>query len=120
MTAAAANRSAKIERPPREEFAKAWMDPDITQRQVAKIFGVSRTTCGVIAAEYGLPYRSRFSNCIGISNKNAADPTPEQIAERAAEIRKNWSSAERQRRMLGGRARPSIMRLSLETSRLVG
>ena len=119
MTADAANRSVKIERPPREEFAKVWMDPDITQRQVAKIFGVSRTTCAVIAAEYGLPYRTKFSNCIGSSRK-IADPTPEQIQERAAEIRKNWSSAERQRRMLGGRARPSIMRLSLESSRLVG
>lgn len=120
MTVAAANRLRKIKRPPLKEFAEAWMNPDITQRQVAKMFGLARTTCSMIAAEYGLPYRSRFSNCIGVSNKNSADPTPEQIAERAAEIRKGWSHAERQRRMFGGRSRPSIMRLSHETSRLVG
>ena len=105
MTAAAVNRSAKIERPPREEFAKAWMDPDITQRQVARMFGLSRTTCGVIAAEYNLPYRSRFTNCVGSARRNR-DPSPSEIARMCLEIQKTWSDNERQRRAFGGKKRP--------------
>jgi len=109
MTAVAANRSAKIKRPPRDEFAKAWMDPDITQRQVARMFGLSRTTCGAIAVEYGLPYRSRFSRQIGIANA-VSDPTPEEIRERCEEIQKGWTESERERRRLGNVFRPSLLR----------
>lgn len=109
MTAAAASRLLKVKRPPREEFAAAWMDPDVTQRRVAKKFGLSRTTCGAIAAEYGLPYRSRFSNMIGTSN-SVIDPTPEQIAERCAEIRSRWSESEKERRALRITHRPSLLR----------
>jgi len=97
MTAAAASRLLKVKRPPREEW------------QVAKKFGLSRTTCGAIAAEYGLPYRSRFSNRIGTSN-SVADPTPEQIAERCAEIRSRWSESEKERRASRMTHRPSLLR----------
>jgi len=109
MTQDAASRIQKVERPAREAFEQAWMDPDTTQKQIAEMFGLSRTTCGAIAAEFGLPYRSRFSNRIGTSNA-VEDPSPDEIAERCAEIRKRWSDSERRRRALGNIYRPSMIK----------
>lgn len=120
MRRAAANRLRKVERPPRDEFAKIWLDPDISQRQVAKIFGISKTLCGVIASEYDLPYRSRFTNCVGAARRNR-DPSPEEIEEMCLEIQKTWSDAERQRRSFGGKKRPiPTPQVSYGSTRLVG
>jgi hypothetical protein len=61
-----------------------------TIRQVAAHFGVS----------YSKAYKSLLVHKINlVSTTKEVDPTPEEIIERSAEIRKTWTLAERYRRM---------------------
>ena len=80
--------------PPRDEFIDAWFDETLTRADIKDKFGLSKTRCRRIAKEYGLPMeRPNF-----VDTTKSPDPTPEEIEERAAEIRRGWSEAERQRR----------------------
>lgn len=86
-----------VERPPREEFAAAWFDSSLRRVDIANKFGLSKTLCRNIAAEFGLPpVREQIESCF---NNRQDDPTPEEIAQRSAEVQRSWSAAEKSRRM---------------------
>jgi biotin operon repressor len=62
---------------------KLWSDKSLSCSQVAAEFGVSRTQVFRLASRYGLPKRPSER----LAENTVVDPTPAQIAERAAEIR---------------------------------
>lgn len=84
-----------VPRPPKEDFEKAWYNPNLRRIDIVKMFGVSKSLCKIIAEEFGLP---SIRDQIDWSNKEP-DPTPEEILQRSAEVRRKWSDAERSRRM---------------------
>jgi transposase len=61
--------------------------------ELAKTFGVSRNLIYDRVRQYGLSLDDLKEHEVG--------PTPEEIAERAAEIRAGWSEEEEQRRIVG-------------------
>jgi len=90
-------RKFVVERPPRDEFTKAWFDSSLRRIDIAAKFGLSKTLCRNIAMEFGLP--AIREQCENGYNNRQDDPTPEEILQRAAEVRRRWSDAERSRRM---------------------
>ena len=84
-----------IRRPPKEEFVAAWYDENMTRIDIAQKFGLTKGTTRRIAIEFGLPLE-RQSNYI--DTRRTDDPTPEEIAERAAEVRRSWSSLKTEKR----------------------
>ena len=86
----------KVQRPDREAFTKAWFDPDLTRLDVALKFGISKTLSRRIAIEFGLPLE-RDNNYM--DTRRTDDPTPEEIEQRAAEVRKTWTAAVQEQRL---------------------
>lgn len=65
---------------------------------IALSLGVSQSMLYRLKDQYGLPSRQRGGVAFTI-----VDPTPEEIAERAAVERSRWSDEERHRRIVGSR-----------------
>jgi len=86
----------RVPRPPKEEFERYWYDLTISRAELCKIFGVSKHTIRNFALEFGVEMVRTNANY-----HKQADycPTPEEIAERTAEIRSRWSDAVRSSRM---------------------
>lgn len=84
----------RIERPDRKTFTEAWFNENLSRSEIADMFCLSQTTTRTIAKEFGLPMERPGY----MDTRTAADPTPEEIAERAAEIRKGWTNTKRERR----------------------
>lgn len=75
-----------------ELFARLWKNK-LTIDEIAQFFGVSDETVRIAAKKLELKSkraieRERAQRC------QESDPTPEQIRERAAEIRAGWSEKE--------------------------
>lgn len=72
-----------------------WASP-MTFDEVQKALGVSHSKLYRLAKRHKLPLRARMAQ----DRKNARepDPTAEEIAQRAAEIRAGWSEQEHERR----------------------
>jgi hypothetical protein len=92
--------------PPLLELHRLWFDPTETVERIAYRYRVSPVTVRRWAARHGLPFRSEAcqaernhvirpiylkhdeQSCEPVDDgPSAGDPTPEQIAARAAEIR---------------------------------
>lgn len=69
---------------------------DLRNDEVAVALGVSRNYLAKIRSRYGLPRRPDERGAHEEDN-----PTPEEIAERAAIIRERWTESERKLREVG-------------------
>jgi len=79
--------------PSKKEFTEAWDDESLTRIDIAKRFNVSLSTLCSLAKRYDLPtQRDNYTKT------GAPDPTPEEIAKRAAEVRAGWSEARARRK----------------------
>ena len=77
----------------KDRLAQLWKCCDSSQ--IAAIEGMTVNAVNYYARRYGLPKKAR---------KNLSDPTEEQIAERAAAIRSQWSDEELEKRYVGAKA----------------
>lgn len=75
-----------------KNFERVWRKSD-NVGEVCKKLNVTEASAYYWARKFGLPM------FCGTSDENS--PTPEEIEERAAEIRKSWSEEETQRRAVG-------------------
>lgn len=71
----------------------------LSNYEIAIAMGFSVTTLKTIARRHHLPSR----RVVERSRSKSPDPTPEEIAERAAAVRSLWSAAARIERRFGGR-----------------
>ena len=74
------------------KFERVWRKCDSVSEVCTKL-GVTEASAYYWARKFGLPM------FCGVGDENT--PTEEEIAERAAEIRKTWSDEETQRRAVG-------------------
>lgn len=92
----------------------AWLNAK--QAKLVRRLWLSGVPCHQIAGSLGITYstlRARLSDQLkdlprrgrgaggGHQPREPADPTPEQIAERAAAVRQSWSEEERELRWVG-------------------
>lgn len=75
---------------------KLWHDYSIANEELMKLLDVKPGAFYRLRVRYGLP--SRPMQCWRGTHDESDDPTPEEIAERAAECRQKWSPPERERR----------------------
>lgn len=82
----------------------------MTSQQVADALGIGRSRLFFLARRYGLHARPQdTATC-----RRTDDPSPEEIAERAAFVRSSWSEEELERRACGAkRIRVEIRGFSL-------
>lgn len=85
-----------------ESLTEAW-NSDMRSDQICEEFGLSRGGLYRLAHKHRLGRRPVYLN--GNGNCATVDPTPEQIAERAAEVRATWTANERESRRVGCRRR---------------
>jgi len=64
-------------------------------RDLAKTFGVAGSAIYARVVQYGLSLEE-------LKEREEVGPTPEQIAERVAEVQAKWSPRERRSRLVGG------------------
>lgn len=94
-----------ITMPTREEFVAAWFDVTFTTSAIAKRYGVSESLVKSWGGRFGLPHRPHSTgkrrgkappvvimswddHCRPVNDgPTKGDPTPDEIAERAAAIR---------------------------------
>jgi hypothetical protein len=69
---------------------------DLKNDELAARIGVARGNLWHLRKKYGLPERKQRR-----TRPPAADPTPEEIAERCAAVRLGWSAEEEARRLCG-------------------
>lgn len=74
---------------------------DIKNAELAKKLGVSRARLWDIRKRYGLPPRRHERG-----GTWPRDPSPQEIEERAAEVRAGWSDEVRQNRGRGSKPQP--------------
>lgn len=79
----------------RELFAELWLAGASVPEMAARL-GCRQPAVYALRVQFGLPRRPRVQ-C------TKADPTPEEILKRAAEIRARWSDEELERRSVGKR-----------------
>ncbi len=80
--------------------AVAMWNEGLSAREIGKAFQVSEDTVYGWSRFYSWPSRRRITGGLMLQEP---DPTPEEIAAGAAEVRKRWSEAEEQKRAVGGR-----------------
>jgi hypothetical protein len=91
------DRRAEIRRarmPGREEFTEAWDDDELTRADIAERFGIAVSTLVTLARRYDLPLERHHY----MRTSSVIDPTPEEIAQRAAEVRAGWSKSRANRK----------------------
>lgn len=74
--------------PSKEEFFEVW-NSGVTAGDICEHFGISHDELVALAKKYRLKYARRLAEI---------DPTPEEIRERSAIVRLNWSMTEERRR----------------------
>jgi hypothetical protein len=77
----------------RELFAELWLAGASVPEMAARL-GCRQPAIYSLRVQFGLPRRPR----VPCTDK---DPTPDEIAERSAEVRARWSEEERERRGIG-------------------
>lgn len=87
------------------DVPKLWRlwHTEMTNAELCRALGVARSTLDVLRMRYKLPRRKfeRKPPCDYVEN----NPSAEEIAERAAEIRAGWPEGEAEKRMVGRRSR---------------
>lgn len=69
---------------------RLWEDDEKTVQDVARELGVTRSTVYKISRRYGLPRKETSQKAVD-RDKAAWLPTPQEIEERAAEVRSRWT-----------------------------
>lgn len=82
----------------KEELEEVWATKRVSD--IAKQFETTEQAVYYWARKFGLP--SRLVVC-PTPEDNPKDPSPSEIKERAAYVRKFWTPEERARRMVGSR-----------------
>jgi hypothetical protein len=77
----------------RELFAELWLAGASVPEMAARL-GCRQPAIYSLRVQFGLPRRPR----VQCTDK---DPTPDEIAERSAEVRARWSEEDRERRGIG-------------------
>lgn len=80
-------------------FRKLWL-AGVPMRVIASRLGVGADTLGGMRRRLGLPARTATTRPPPRLGE-ASDPSPEEIAERAAEVRARWDDETRKRRLVG-------------------
>lgn len=75
-----------------KEFARLW-ESELTLAEICEQLGITGGSLWALQKKHGLPARGRPRD----TQRRPDDPTPEQIAERAAECRAKRSKEERAR-----------------------
>jgi len=93
-----------------EKVRTLWLDHTITMQEICWQLKCSDTYVRKTAKLMGLPRRP-----IGGCHRLHVEISPEEIAERAAEVRAGWSDDERERRMCysGGWEPPLVREIGL-------
>lgn len=73
---------------------------DLGTMQIAAEMGLTKNQVWSASRRLGLPTRPRS----GSDRDQRENPTPEQIAERAAAVRAGWPAGEAERRFVGARS----------------
>jgi hypothetical protein len=76
---------------------RLW-NSELSSEEIASRLGVTIARLRKLRCRYGLPSRSTHST----GRQDSPDPTPEEIIERAAEVRSRWSAEEEARRLCCG------------------
>lgn len=85
-----------------DEFRRDW-ESETPSRLICLKYAVSRGHLHSVAKSFGLGRRPKESyDC----HAHVPDPTPQEIEERAAEVRARWSESERASRAVGAIQRP--------------
>ncbi len=79
------------------ELFRLWAS-DMSDDELCISLRIVRATMSKLASRYGLPPRYHAK---GDPQRRPDDPTPEEIAERAAIERSRWTPEEEQRRAVG-------------------
>lgn len=78
----------------KESLEQVWQTTPVAE--IARLFGVKPQKIYHLSRKWSLPERERIEDC----------PSPEEIAERAAQVRAGWTDGERESRAVGpGRSR---------------
>ena len=72
------------------DLFRLWADESLTRAEIARSLGVSAGQLTLLASRHGLGPRGRQHRAFSMD-----DPTPEQIAERAAECRERHMAQRR-------------------------
>lgn len=78
----------------KQDLEKDW--PVLSVAQIADKYKTTRATVYSRARMWGLPARSERQD-----DDSETSPSPEEIAERAAEVRRGWTGQERASRLVG-------------------
>lgn len=89
-----------------KEKLRALWRTERTNADIAAELGI--TTVQLYVAGRALKLEQRWGHVRRVY-KDSVDPTPEEIAERCAEIRAEWPAGEADRRLVGNVADPSWM-----------
>jgi hypothetical protein len=84
-----------MEKPINVPLLFSLWNTDIENRALAEKLGIANSRLWEIKKRYGLPSRKRRHQL------ETDDPTPEEIAERSAEIRSKWTASEESLRRAG-------------------
>lgn len=76
-----------------------------SRREIAEMLGIRSGSLHALLQRYGVQPKR-----VVRSGVPTVDPTPDQIAERAAAVRAGWSDAERHRRAGGSGVVPAMCR----------
>lgn len=85
-----------------QELFRLWHSP-MTNTELCRHFEINGGSLWSLRKKYGLPPRPRVE--VRDTLRRPDDPTPEEIAERAAECRAKRSRQERERNERAGRVR---------------
>lgn len=92
------------------ELFRLW-NTTMSSQDIADKLGVGRTRLFILARRYGLQKRAMDSSTC----KRIVDPSPEEIAERAAVVRSHWSEEELNKRACGAkRCRVEIQAFAMD------
>jgi hypothetical protein len=79
----------------------------LPQGEICDQLGIRYGSFHIVKRRYKLPPRARAKQR---PTQSKPDPTTEEIADRAAQVRTRWSPAERARRRIGGPSRRVALR----------
>ena len=77
---------------------RLW-NSDLKNDEICERLQISRGYLWALSRRYGL---GRRPHALRAPSRPMVDPTPEEIAERAAHVRSQWPAGEAERRFVGG------------------
>lgn len=70
-----------------DDLRRLWADPSLRVSDMAISLGVSASSVRKVARELGLPARTAGGRSTTVRH---AEPTPEELEQRCAEVRSRW------------------------------